>query len=288
MPIKTKDFKNGHNPDLQEAPEILEEETTEVYAASEAPQVRPDLEEEQSVLRSFLPDTEEDLELGFRALRPHEYKKHAIPGDRENRELFRTREKASKNLFKISAARLGQHFKELATFKFPPGYLQDKDGLTPECMAELRVKIAYTSENIFPSEDLSKFKRGQLPKVGISNPKYPLRFQYWEKIAKRSEEYQSWLNSFSSSEEEPEVCEGEFFFTENSADREERHSQAKSDIELNALGLLQKLKAHFAAIREEAVRIAEDEGLKTRQEMDKAHAKSITNPETLEEDEDDL
>lgn len=287
MPIKTRQ-RNGHNPDLGEMPPIVEPEVIDeqVYATQPEPteHIEEEVQQQPSILRSLIPDTEEDFEFGYRILRDHEYNALNIPKDRT---LFLTREDASKNLFKISAARLGEHLKELSNFKFPPNYLWDNSGLTPECIAELRVKISYTSRKVYPSEDLRKYKRGELAKVGIENPKYPLRFKYWEQIAKRSEEYQNWLQTKQPhQEEEPEVHEAEWVFNENPEEREERHSETRSEIELARLNFLQNIKNYFADMRKEALRIAEDEGLETRLQMDKHHLVTIANPEQLDPEED--
>lgn len=289
MPISTKNInKNGHNPDLQSDTEVAEAEVVEEEVFAQEPfttfeELSSQPQEEKTVLRSLIPDTEEDFEFGYRILREHEYQSSQIPKDRT---LYATRENASKNLFKISAARLGEHLKELANFKFPPNYLWDNQGLTPECMAELRIKIAYTSRKVFPTEDLRKYKRGQLGKVGVENPKYALRFKYWEQIAKRSEEYQNWVQTQVSDEEETQVFEAEWVFTENPEEREERHSKARSQIELSKVNFIQQVKNYFADVREEVLKIAEDEAIQTRLEMDKRHAQTLANPEELDEDED--
>lgn len=282
---------NGYRPPVAEPAVEAESESEEMYAEYSEPEERPDLEtpvqEEgnSKVLRSLIPDTEEDFEFGFRILRDHEYQSLLIPKDRN---LYSTREDASKNIFKISAARLGEHLKELMAFKFPANYLWDSKGMTPECIAELKIKISYTARKVFPTEDWKKYKRGQLGKVGVENPKYPLRFKYWEEVAKRSQEYQSWLESWQAEnpEEEPEIYQGEWVFTENPEEREERHSKARSQIELSRLGFIQQLKDYFSDIREEAIKIAVDEAITTRLEIDKRHAQMIANPEELEEDED--
>lgn len=289
MPIKVRPQTNGHNPDIQESPEVADAEVVEEEVFAREPfspieEPTPQTDSQKSFLRSLIPDTEEDFEFGYRILREHEYQALQIPRERS---LYATREDASKNVFKISAARLGEHLKELMAFKFPPNYLWDSKGMTPECVGELKLKISYTARKVFPTDDWRKYKRGELGKVGIENPKYGSRFKYWEEIAKRSQEYQSWLDSHQSNqEEEPEVYEAEWVFTENPEEREERHSKARSQIELSKLGLIQQLKSYFADIREEAIKIAEDEGLQTRIEMDKHHAQTIANPEQLDEDED--
>lgn len=286
---------NGYQPPTEppavEA-EVVEEEmfAAEDYDYEPEPEEvtqQPEEEAKRSPLRSLIPDTEEDFEFGFRILRDHEYQSLGIPKDRS---LYATREDASKNLFKISAARLGEHLKELMAFKLPPNYLWDAKGMTPECVAELKIKISYTARKIFPTDDWRKYKRGDLRKVGVENPKYALRIKYWEEIAKRSQEYKSWVESYQPQDDsEPELHEGEFIFEESAEEREDRHSKMRSQIEISQQSIFQQVDNYLDNLANQIIKRVEDKGLQTRQQIDEKFPQVIINPEiTYNEDEDDL
>jgi len=106
--------------------EIVEGEGDEQtpIAADETPQVEDGIK-----LRDIIPESPEDEKAGFKRLRDWEYELYRVPLDRS---LYLTREKASRNLFKISASRLGQHLKELQNFRNPDGYYLDDQGRLKE------------------------------------------------------------------------------------------------------------------------------------------------------------
>jgi hypothetical protein len=290
MPISVQrggTSNNGTKPPTEPIEETAQPEEMYAYAEDPTPppsSPSPEEEPKKSPLRNLIPDTEEDFEFGFRVLREHEYQALFIPKDRT---LYLTREDASKNIFKISAARLGEHLKELMAFKFPRQYLWDAQGMTPECVAELKTKISYTARKIFPSDDWRKYKRGELGKVGIENPKYPLRLQYWEEIAKRSSDYQNWLESYQpTGEDEPEVVDAEWVFEESSDERDDRRSKTRSQIELAGHAIFKQVDGYLDALVGRIMLRVEDKGLEARAKMDTRLPEVIIRPETTEEDED--
>ena len=284
---------NGLVPPPTEPPYSVQAEVVEdVYAVDtefEEPQPSTQAESEETKveLRHLIPDTEEDFKAGFRKLREHEHQALGIP---KNRDLYRTREDASKNVFKISAARVGEHIKELMTFKFPPGYLWDSYGLTPEGVAEIKTKILNTARTTYPSDDWSKYKRGDIKKVGIANHRYPLRVRYWEEVAKRSQEYQSWAETqIPEGQPEPEVCEAEWIFdSEPAEERDERHSKLRSQIELVGQATYQQFDKYFDSLKDKLLKLAEDKGIETRIAVDERYGEVALNPELTTEDDEDL
>jgi hypothetical protein len=265
--------------------EVVEEEMFAAYEESARATREAETEGERVVLRNLIPDTEEDFKLGFRQLREHEYQTLGIP---KNRDLYRTREDASKNLFKISASRVGEHIKELMTFKFPPGYLWDSYGLTPEGAAEIKVKILNTARTTYPSDDWSKYKRGDIKTCGVANHRYPLRVRYWEEVAKRSQEYIAWVETqIPEGIPEPEACEAEWVFdSEPVEEREERHSKLRSRIELVGQQTYQQIDRYFDSLKEKLLLLAEDKGIETRIAIDERYGQVALNPEITEDDED--
>jgi len=194
-----------------------------------------------------------------------------------DRSLYLTREKASKNLFKISASRLGQHLKELQNFRNPEGYYLDDQGLTPEAIAELRIKLRYTSRLTFPNPDWTQYQRGDLTKLGIENPDYSLRFQYWDEYASRSQAYHQWLETHSSLDE-PRIYQGEIYDWGES-NREERESDLRSDIELAHRDIFSSVDSYLDLLRDKLKSHARERGLEIRREIDEELAAIITNPE---------
>jgi hypothetical protein len=261
-------------PDESIEVEIVEEsegsgdEQTEI-PTSETPQVENGLK-----LRDIIPESPEDEKVGFKRLRDWEYELYRVPSDRS---LYLTREKASKNLFKISASRLGQHLKELQNFRNPEGYYIDEQGLTPEAIAELRIKLRYTSRLTFPNPDWSQYKRGDLKKLGIENPDYSLRFQYWDEYASRSQAYHQWLETHSSLDDK-RVYQGEIYDWGES-NREERESDLRSDIELAHRDIFSSVDSYLDLLGDKLKSRARERGLEIRREIDEELAAIITNPE---------
>jgi len=272
--------------------ELVEEEMFAPYI--EEPQSPPEpnkgeptSEGDKVTLRDLIPDTEDDFLVGFRKLREHEYYSLGIP---KNRDLYRTREDASRNVFKLSAARVGEHIKELMTFKFPANYLWDSYGLTPEGVAEIKVKILNTARTVYPSDDWNQYRRGDIKKVGVANPRYSFRVRYWEEIAKRSGEYQSWIETqIPEGHQEPETCEAEWVFdSEPAEERDERHSKLRSQIELVGQSTYQQFDRYFDSLKEKLLKLAEDKGIETRIAVDQRYGGVALNPELTTEDEEDL
>ena len=263
-----------HHPTPDEASidvEIVEgegDEQTET-PTDETPQVEDGIK-----LRDIIPETLEDEKVGFKRLRDWEYELYRVPSDRS---LYLTREKASKNLFKISASRLGQHLKELQNFRNPEGYYLDDQGLTPEAIAELRIKLRYTSRLTFPNPDWSQYQRGDLTKLGIENPDYSLRFQYWDEYASRSQAYHHWLETHSSLDNK-RVYQGEIYDWGES-NREERESDLRSDIELAHRDIFSSVDSYLDLLRDKLKSHARERGLEIRREIDEELAAIITNPE---------
>jgi hypothetical protein len=261
-------------PDESIEVEIVEEsegegdEQTEI-PTSETPQVENGIK-----LRDIIPETPEDEKAGFKRLRDWEYELYRVPLDRS---LYLTREKASKNLFKISASRLGQHLKELQNFRNPEGYYIDEQGLTPEAIAELRIKLRYTSRLTFPNPDWSQYQRGDLKKLGIENPDYSLRFQYWDEYGKRSQAYHHWLETHSSLDDK-RIYQGEIYDWGES-NREERESDLRSDIELAHRDIFSSVDSYLDLLRDKLKSRARERGLEIRREIDEELATIITNPE---------
>ncbi|MFW5762731.1 MAG: hypothetical protein ACOC07_00695 [Coleofasciculus sp.] len=238
-------------------------------ATDETPQVEDGLK-----LRDIIPETPEDEKAGFKRLRDWEYELYRVPSDRS---LYLTREKASKNLFKISASRLGQHLKELQNFRNPEGYYLDDQGLTPEAIAELRIKLRYTSRLTFPNPDWTQYQRGDLKKLGIENPDYSLRFQYWDEYASRSQAYHYWLSS-NSKLDDKRIYQGEIYDWGES-NREERESDLRSDIELAHRDIFSSVDSYLDLLRDKLKSHARERGLEMRREIDEELAAIITNPE---------
>lgn len=263
-----------HHPTPDEASidvEIVEgsgDEQTPI-ATSETPQVEDGIK-----LRDIIPETPEDEKVGFKRLRDWEYELYRVPSDRS---LYLTREKASKNLFKISASRLGQHLKELQNFRNPEGYYLDDQGLTPEAIAELRIKLRYTSRLTFPNPDWTQYQRGDLTKLGIENPDYSLRFQYWDEYGKRSQAYHQWLETHFSLDNK-RVYQGEIYDWGES-NREERESDLRSEIELAHRDIFSSVDSYLDLLRDKLKSHARERGLEMRREIDEELAAIITNPE---------
>ncbi|MFP5273771.1 hypothetical protein [Coleofasciculus sp.] len=256
--------------------EIVEGEGDEQTATptDETPQVEDGTGLVTKPLRDIIPETPEDEKSGFKRLRDWEYELYRVPLDRS---LYLTREKASKNLFKISASRLGQHLKELQNFIDPEGYYIDEQGLTPEAIAELRIKLRYTSRLTFPNPDWSQYQRGDLKKLGIENPDYSLRFQYWDEYASRSRSYHHWLETHSSLDDK-RVYQGEIYDWGES-NREERESDLRSDIELAHRDIFSSVDSYLDLLRDKLKSHARERGLEIRREIDEELAAIITNPE---------
>jgi len=267
-------------PDESIEVEIVEESEGEgdeqtATPASETPQVENGIK-----LRDIIPETLADEKVGFKRLRDWEYELYRVPLDRS---LYLTREKASKNLFKISASRLGQHLKELQNFRNPEGYYIDEQGLTPEAIAELRIKLRYTSRLTFPNPDWTQYQRGDLKKLGIENPDYSLRFQYWEEYASRSQAYHHWLETHSSLDDK-RIYQGEIYDWGES-NREERESDLRSDIELAHRDIFSSVDSYLDLLRDKLKSHARERGLEIRREIDEELAVIITNPEDDTENE---
>lgn len=278
---------NGYKPPtMEQTPQIETEAVEEMYAIYEEPRSTATETQSEGVnLRSIIPDSDEDMEAGFRKLRKEEFTLWQIPGDRS---LYRTREDASRNIFKITAGRVGEHLTELMAFKFPPKYLWDSYGMTPECVAELLEKIEYTARTIIPLEKLPSAKRGDIKTLGIPNPKYSQRLEYWEEVAKRSAEYRAWVEQESSDSDEPaaEVYEGEWVFQEPPGEREERQSKLRSQIEIAGQAVYQEFENYFNRLKNKLVKLADDKGLEARIAVDQRFSTVALNPEKLDEDED--
>jgi len=251
--------------------EIVEGEGDEQtpIAADETPQVEDGIK-----LRDIIPESPEDEKAGFKRLRDWEYELYRVPLDRS---LYLTREKASRNLFKISASRLGQHLKELQNFRNPDGYYLDDQGLTPEAIAELRIKLRYTSRLTFPNPDWTQYQRGDLTKLGIENPDYSLRFQYWDEYGSRSQAYHHWLSS-NSKLDEPRIYQGEIYDWD-APNREERESDLRSEIELAHRDIFSSVDSYLDLLRDKLKSHARERGLEMRREIDEELAAIITNPE---------
>ncbi|MFP4410019.1 MAG: hypothetical protein ACLFVV_00835 [Coleofasciculus sp.] len=260
--------------------EIVEESEGEGDAQTETPTSETPQVEDGIKLRDIIPETPEDEKVGFKRLRDWEYELYRVPSDRS---LYLTREKASKNLFKISASRLGQHLKELQNFRNPEGYYLDDQGLTPEAIAELRIKLRYTSRLTFPNPDWSQYQRGDLTKLGIENPDYSLRFQYWDEYGKRSQAYHHWLSSTDapwrvSTPDDKRIYQGEIYDWGES-NREERESDLRSDIELAHRDIFSSVDSYLDLLRDKLKSHARERGLEMRREIDEELAAIITNPE---------
>jgi hypothetical protein len=263
------------SPDESIEVEIVEGEGDEQtpIAADETPQVEDGTGLVTKPLRDIIPESPEDEKVGFKRLRDWEYELYRVPLDRS---LYLTREKASKNLFKISASRLGQHLKELQNFRNPPGYYLDEQGLTPEAIAELRLKIQYTSRLTFPDSDWSKYKRGDLKKLGIENPNYQERFRYWDEYGSRSQAYHQWLSE--SADEVGTVYQAEFYDWEE-PNREESRSHLRSQIELAHRDIFQSVDSYLDSLGEKLIEHARDKGLEIRKQIDRELAQIIIQPD---------
>ena len=261
-------------PDESIEVEIVEESEGESDEQTEIPTDETPQVENGIKLRDIIPESPEDEKAGFKRLRDWEYELYRVPLDRS---LYLTREKASKNLFKISASRLGQHLKELQNFRNPEGYYIDEQGLTPEAIAELRIKLRYTSRLTFPNPDWTQYQRGDLKKLGIENPDYSLRFQYWDEYGSRSQAYHHWLETHSSLDDK-RIYQGEIYDWGES-NREERESDLRSDIELAHRDIFSSVDSYLDLLRDKLKSHARERGLEIRREIDEELAAIITNPE---------
>jgi len=309
MPISTKNLKNGHNPKIQEVPEVADAEVVEeeMYAQEsfttfedeEIPLA--DVEPSQSVnaepknepkvevkLRSFIPVTEDDFEAGFKLLTPEEKDEYGL----HDRSLFRVREDAGKNIFKLSSTTIGKHVKALLESKppYPRGYLMDEQGLTDRCMYEIFKKIENTAKNILPGSPLDW--RNLKKTKAEQNPRYKThRFRYWEEHSRRCQDYYNWLES--QPEPDFEIHEAEFVSPteEPPEDREERLSQTRSQIQLAEHEDERIVREYCGWKRERLLRIVEEEALETRRQVEITYAQVLNNPDTtappeLDEEED--
>ncbi len=302
MPFKVKDLTNGRNPHIEEVPptveaEVIEEEPQQMYAAE--PEERPNSvvkpESFSSAdpkievrLRSFIPETKEDFEAGFRLLTQEEREYYNIP----ERSLFRVREDAGKNVFNLSSQRVGQHIKELLESKppYPRGYLIDAQGLTDRCIYEVFKKIENTAKNILPGNpaDWRNLKKSKKQ----FNPWWKThRFKYWEEHSHRCQQYYNWLES--QPEPEVEIHQGEYVASveEPPEDRQERLSKKRSQIQLAEREDERIVRHYLQWKREQLLKVVEEEALETRHQVDLTYAEIInqpdaTAPEELDEEED--
>ncbi len=299
MPISVKNIKNGHNPDLKEVPiaapaEVVEEEPL-MYASEVIDEpnsvgdfttnVEPKIEVK---LRSFIPETKEDFEAGFRLLRQEEKEEYNIP----DRSLFRVREDAGKKIFNLSSQSVGKHVKELLESKppYPRGYLIDAQGLTDRCIYEIFKKIENAAKNILPGNacDWRNLKKSKKE----FNPKWKThRFKYWEEHSRRCQDYYEWLES--QPEPDVEVYEAEFVAAkeEPPEDREERLSKKRSQIQLVEREDERIVRNYLQWKREQILKVVEEEALETRHQVDVTYAKVIYEPDLtaqpdLDEEED--
>lgn len=295
MPIKVSELKNGHNPEVQDVPPTVEAEVVEDVYASQA-EVRPDLEDFEPrselpkveiKLRSFIPETKEDYEAGFKLLRDKEFEDYSIPLDRS---LYRTREDAAKNILKVSPSRVGEHLTEITRLPFPRNYLIDAQGLTPQCIWELLTKIDNTARSVPPGA-ISDWHQTKPKTKKVFNPKYKThRFKYWEEVSKRCAEYQAWFDG--QPQPDVEVHDAEFVTpNEPEEDREERLSKKRSAIELAERSTDNAVREYMRWKREQILKLVEEESLETKLQIDIAHTRIINQPDTtappdLEEDED--
>ncbi len=293
MPIKVG--KNGRNPHIEDIPPTVEPEVVEDVYATQTEE-RPDLEDFEPQaelpkvevkLRSFIPETKEDYEAGFKLLRDKEFEDYNIPLDRS---LYRTREDAAKNILKVSPSRVGEHLTEISRLPFPRNYLIDAKGLTPQCMWELLTKIDNTARNIPPGAITEWVKSKPKAKKSF-NPKYKThRFRYWEEASKRCADYQAWFDG--QPQPENQVHEAEFVAPdEPEEDREERLSKKRSAIELAERSTDNVVREYMRWKREQILKLVEEESLETKHQIDLTHTRIITQPDTtappdLEEDED--
>lgn len=295
MPISTKNLTNGHNPHIEEVPadefeaEVVEE-PQQMYAteAEERPNsnrvdfptsAEPRVEVN---LRSFIPETKEDFEAGFRLLRDEEREEYSIP----DRSLFRVREDAGKNVFNLSSKTVGQHVKELLESKppYPRGYLMDAQGLTDRCIYEIFKKIENTAKNILPGNaaDWRSLKRSKKE----FNPRWKThRFKYWEEHSRRCQDYYDWLES--QPEPEVEVVEGEYVspHEEPPEDREERLSKKRSQIQLVEREDERIVRNYLQWKREQILKVVVEEALETRRQIEVTYAQIIDQPDTTSSEE---
>lgn len=293
MPISTKNLTNGHNPHIEEVPtdkfeaELVDEElqNQQMYAQATEPAERPNLVDfpgsaEPRIevnLRSFIPETKEDFEAGFRLLRDEEREEYSIP----DRSLFRVREDAGKNVLNLSSKTVGQHVKELLESKppYPRGYLIDAEGLTDRCIYEIFRKIKNTAKNILPGSpaDWRSLKKSKKE----FNPRWKThRFKYWEDHSKRCQDYYDWLES--QPEPEVEVVEGEHIpsHEEPPEDREERLSKKRSQIQLVEREDERIVRVYLQWKREQLLKVVEEEALETRRQIEVTFAEVIHQPDT--------
>jgi len=292
MPIKVG--KNGRIPQVEEAPPTVKAEVLEEMFATipeqpletdfDTPSELPKIE---VTLRSFIPETKEDYEVGFKLLRDKEFEDYGIPLDRS---LYRTREDAGKNVLKVSAQRVGEHLTELSRSPFPRNYLIDAEGLTPQCIWELLTKIHNTARNTLPGS-IADWQHCKPKTKKVFNPKYKThRFKYWEEVSKRCGEYQSWFDG--QPQPENQVHEAEFVAPdEPEEDREERLSKKRSAIELAERSTDNVVREYMRWKREQILKLVEEESLETKHQIDLTHTRIITQPDTtapldLEEEED--
>ena len=303
MPIKVKPITNGHNPDLEEVPPAVEAEVVgeekpeEMYAIEVEEQPALIVESEPTSsgepkievnLRSFIPETKEDFEAGFRLLTQEEREEYNIP----ERSLFRVREDAGKNVFNLSSQRVGQHIKELLESlpPYPRGYLLDAQGLTDRCIYEVFKKIENTAKNILPGNpaDWRNLKKSKKQ----FNPRWKThRFKYWEEHSHRCQQYYNWLES--QPDPEVEIHQGEYVASveEPPEDRQERLSKKRSQIQLAEREDERIVRHYLQWKREQLLKVVEEEALETRHQVDLTYAEIInqpdaTVPEELDEEED--
>ena len=302
MPFKVKDLTNGRNSHIEEVPptveaEVIEEEPQQMYAAEPEERSNSVVKPEsfssadpkiEVRLRSFIPETKEDFEAGFRLLTQEEREEYNIP----ERSLFRVREDAGKNVFNLSSQRVGQHIKELLESlpPYPRGYLLDAQGLTDRCIYEVFKKIENTAKNILPGNpaDWRNLKKSKKQ----FNPRWKThRFKYWEEHSRRCQDYYNWLES--QPEPSVEIHQGEYVASveEPPEDRQERLSKKRSQIQLAETEDERIVRHYLQWKREQLLKVVEEEALETRHQVDLTYAEIInqpdaTVPEELDEEED--
>ncbi|HAG80531.1 MAG TPA: hypothetical protein DCL61_05005 [Cyanobacteria bacterium UBA12227] len=267
-------------PKAEEAQEL--EETSEPDEQTETSA----FQEPEVILRSFIPQSEKDWEIGWKQLTEADYETYQVP---KNRLLYRTMEEMTRNCLKISASLGGRYLKEIQKF-FPPGYLRDREGYTPMSVVEMRQRMRYTCTKRFPNEpngeiNWSKYKRGDLNQFGIDNPDYHQRFKYWDLLAQRWRDYQAVMEPYKRKVSmNSYVYVGEFVEEEDPLIAEQRISDAKAQIELLARRPFTWLDDYSTKVKTLLVQEAYNRGLDARIAAEVAHNQAIEQQPDIEED----
>lgn len=218
---------------------------------------------------------EEDWENGFSRLNEKEKEWYGIS---DNIDTYATMSViANKKLF-CSQPQAKTYFKALfEKFEFPERYgfnfnESNRIVYTQMCVAELLDLVDHTREYTFPRGknciiDFRDYKNGDLkdPQKRIKNPRYHLRFDYWDEIRNRCEEWKAWHEAHKSTNiSVTTVVFGEYV-PDNDHDKVMSSLVHESqEIEQNFCGLV---KGFGNQVYQKLKPLAQQEGVKVRNKL---------------------